>query len=134
MEVARHVAGDRGAEEHALGLQALVGRADGRRGAEEHGAREALGERALPEQRLAGVDLRGLGVGAVDVGVDDGLPRVLQVLRELGVHRRRSPIGIEPGMISGEWSSPTQSAWITVFISRSTPRVRWKRSRLDQSS
>ena len=37
-------------------------------------------------------------------------------------------------MISGPESSPTHSAWITVFISRSTPRVRWKRSRLDQSS
>ncbi len=42
--------------------------------------------------------------------------------------------GTEPGMISGAASSPTQRAWMTVFISRSTPRVRWKRSRLDQSS
>ena len=88
MEVARHVARGRGPEEHALGLQALVCRADRRRGTEEHGAREAPGERALPEQRLAGVDLHGLGVRAVDVGVDDRLPRVLQVLRQLGVHRR----------------------------------------------
>ncbi len=44
------------------------------------------------------------------------------------------PIGIDAGMISGDWSSPTHSAWMTVFIRRSTPRVRWKRSRLDQSS
>ena len=134
VEVARHVARGRGPEEHALGFQALVGRADRRRGTEEHGAREPLGERALPEQRLAGVDLDGLGVRAVDVGVDDGLPRVLQVLRQLGVHRRRSRSGSTPGMISGDWSSPTHSAWMTVFIRRSTPRVRWKRSRLDQSS
>ena len=42
----------------------------------------------LAEQRLAGVDLYRLGVRAVDVGVDDGLPRVLQVLRQLGVHGR----------------------------------------------
>ena len=42
--------------------------------------------------------------------------------------------GTEPGRISGPASSPTQRAWITAFISRSTPRVRWNRSRLDQSS
>ena len=42
--------------------------------------------------------------------------------------------GIEPGMISGDASSPTQSAWMTLLIRRSTPRVRWKRSRDDQSS
>ena len=42
--------------------------------------------------------------------------------------------GIEPGMISGDASSPTHSAWITVLISRSTPRVRWNRSSVDQSS
>ena len=45
-----------------------------------------------------------------------------------------APIGIDAGMISGDWSSPTHRAWMTVFIRRSTPRVRWKRSRLDQSS
>lgn len=42
--------------------------------------------------------------------------------------------GSDPGMISGPESSPTHRAWTTAFISRSTPRVRWKRSRLDQSS
>lgn len=36
--------------------------------------------------------------------------------------------GIEPGMINGEASSPTHRAWMTVDISRSTPRVRWNRS------
>src|SRR5205823_770334 len=41
-------------------------------------------------QRPASVDLYGLGVRAVDVGVDAGLPRVLQVLRQLGVDRRRA--------------------------------------------
>ena len=42
--------------------------------------------------------------------------------------------GIDPGMISGDWSSPIHSAWMTVFIRRSTPRVRWNRSSDDQSS
>ncbi len=42
--------------------------------------------------------------------------------------------GIEPGMISGEASSPTHSAWMTVDISRRTPRVRWNRSSDDHSS
>ena len=42
--------------------------------------------------------------------------------------------GIDPGMISGEASSPIHSAWITVLISRSTPRVRWNRSSDDHSS
>ena len=50
--------------------------------------------------------LHGLGVRAVDVGVDDRLPRVLQVLRQLGVHRGGRRAGSTPGMISGDWSSP----------------------------
>ena len=89
VEVAGHIPGYRGPEEHPLGLQTLVRGADRRRGAEEHRARETLGERSLAEQRLAGVDLGRLRVRAVDVGVDDRLPGVLQVLRQLGVHRGR---------------------------------------------
>ena len=42
--------------------------------------------------------------------------------------------GMEPGMISGDASSPAHSAWITVLIRRSTPRVRWNRSSEDHSS
>ena len=56
-----------------------------------------------------------------------------EVLRQLG-HHLAVPSGIDPGMISGAVSSPRHSAWMTVLINRSTPRVRWKRSRVDQSS
>ena len=55
VEVAGDVAGGRGPEEHPRGLEALVGGADRRCGAEEHGAREAPGERSLPEH-LPAVD------------------------------------------------------------------------------
>ena len=91
MEVAGYVPGDRGAEEDALCAEALVYRArrDRWSGAEEHRPCETLGERPLPEQWLLLVDACGLGVRPVDVGVDDRLPRVLQVLGQLGVHVRR---------------------------------------------
>jgi hypothetical protein len=88
VEVARHIAGGRGAEEHALSLQTLVRGADRRCGAEEHGACEAPRQRPLPEQRLTRVNLYRLCVRAIHVGVDDGLPRVLQILRQFGVHGR----------------------------------------------
>ena len=41
--------------------------------------------------------------------------------------------GTPPGMISGAGSSRSHSAWMTADISRSTPRVRWNRSSVDQS-
>ena len=40
----------------------------------------------------------------------------------------------EPGMIMALASFAIQSSWITAAISRRTPRVRWKRSSVAQSS
>ena len=91
MEVARHIPRYRGAKEHALSTNALVGRTrrDGRRSTEEHGAREPLGEGTLPEQRLLFVDASWLRVRPVDIGVDDRLPGVLKILCQFGIHIRR---------------------------------------------
>ncbi len=90
VEIARDVAGDRGAEEDPLGTDALVHRTgcDGRGGAEEHRAGEPLGQCSLAEQRLARVDACRFGVRAVDIGIDDRFPGVLEVLRQLCVHVR----------------------------------------------
>ena len=88
VEVPRHVTGHGHAEEDALGLDALVGRTDRGRRSEEHRPGQPAGHRTLPEQRLLRVEPDGLGVRPVHVGVDDRLPRVLQVLGELRVHLR----------------------------------------------
>ena len=42
--------------------------------------------------------------------------------------------GTLAGRIIGDWSLPAQRAEITAAIKRSTPRVRWNPSRVDQSS
>ena len=78
---------------------------------------------------------RGDGVPAVNVVVLSFVnPVDLMNLTNSSNIKDGIPIGMDAGMIRGDLSSPTHSAWMTVFISRSTPRVRWKRSRLDQSS
>ena len=46
---------------------------------------------------------------------------------------RASSIGIVPGMISRFWSPRCHNTEITVAMSRSTPRVRWNRSKVDQA-
>ena len=75
----------------------------------------------------------GSGVGSVDVGVDHWAPVVGELAGELTDH---------PGVVERhrarqdqrERSSLFHSAWITAAIRRRTPRVRWKRSTVDQSS
>ena len=42
-------------------------------------------------------------------------------------------MGTNPGMIISEASSRSHSSEMTLAISLSTPRVRWNRSRVDQS-
>ena len=42
-------------------------------------------------------------------------------------------IGTTPGMIISDLSSLSHNTDITPAISRSTPRVRWNRSKVDQS-
>ncbi|HVF13938.1 MAG TPA: hypothetical protein VM942_05020 [Acidimicrobiales bacterium] len=42
--------------------------------------------------------------------------------------------GTLAGRITGDWSCRAHRAWMTVAISRSTPRVRWHRSSVDQFS
>ncbi len=46
---------------------------------------------------------------------------------------RASSMGTVDGRISGFLSPFSQRLWITAAISRSTPRVRWNLSSVDQS-
>ena len=52
---------------------------------------------------------------------------------EISVSTSSASSGTPPGMISGAGSSRSHSSWMTADISRSTPRVRWNRSSVDQS-
>src|SRR5690606_15010056 len=81
-EVTERFAGDGHAEPDVRLGQALAGGVHTRRGAHEDGAGDPSAHAALPEHGLLVVDGGRGGVGSVDVGVDDRLPAVLQVVRQ----------------------------------------------------
>ena len=82
-EVAQRVPGHGHAEEEALTVDALVGGVEGGGGAEEQGAGDASSQCPPPEQLSFPVDAQGRGVLAVDVGLDDGAPGVVEVAGDL---------------------------------------------------
>lgn len=84
-EVPDRVAGDGGAQPHPLPFDAAMGGAQRGRGPHEDRPGEAPGYPAGAERGPVGVDPDRGGPLAVDVAVDDRLPPVGQVLRDLAV-------------------------------------------------
>ena len=82
-EVAQGVPGHGHAEEEPLTVDALVGGVEGGGGAEEQCAGDAPGQCPSSEQLSFPVDAQGCGVLAVDVGLDDGAPGVVEVAGDL---------------------------------------------------
>ncbi len=134
VEVARHITGHRGAKEDPLCLQAFV--AEPIVGAAPKNtvrARRLVSDRwpnsGLSLSMRAGSEF-GPSTSASMIAFHESWRYCVSSAFTFAVARG----GIDPGMINGEASSPVHSAWITVLISRRTPRVRWKRSRDDHSS
>ena len=88
-EIAQRVAGNRGTEPQVLLVQSPVGTPDTRSRTHENRARQPLGDEPLPQARALQVDALGHGTGSVNVGINDRFPLILQVLGQIGVHRRR---------------------------------------------
>src|SRR5664280_1145750 len=132
-EVADRVAGYGGAEPDVLALHALVrGVQRRRRGDEDGPASRRVTDRAPNVGRspsiCAGVEpspstsASTMGFQASGRYCSSSLPTV------------DTSSGTEPAMMSGPASPEAHSACTTALISRRTPRVRWKRSSVDQSS
>ena len=88
-EVPQRITGHGGAEPQVLFVEPLPGALASGGRAHENRAGEALGDEPLAQARPGAVDLTGGRARPVDVGIDDRLPLIRQVLRQVGVDRCR---------------------------------------------
>ena len=88
-EVTDRVAGHGNAEENLLALNTLMSATESRGGPHEERSCDPPGESPGAEQRTFAVDVHGGGILAIDVGLDDRLPRIIEVRAHFVPHCRR---------------------------------------------